>query len=325
MYLVTGGVGFVGSHVTKRLLMDGKKVIVVDNFNDFYSPQLKKDRLTKFIGQEWVRKGKLFVYRFDLSDYERLTKVFKKHRITHICHLGAQAGVRFYFDRPKAFEIYKDSNFSATVNLLELAKKYRVRNFVLASTSSVYGNAKSFPFREEQETDKPLSLYTATKKSNEVTAYTYSHLFNLPVTVLRFFNVYGPWGRPDGAYYKWADLMTRGKTIDIYGQGRQQRDWTYVDDIVEGVVKVLDRPQRYEIYNIGRGRSEKLMDFLRYLEQYLGVTAHKRFVALQPGEVRRTYASTKKLQRDFGYQPKVTIKEGVGKFVDWYKLYSLKK
>lgn len=319
--LVTGGAGFIGSHISKKLLERGAKVVIIDNFCNYYSTQLKWDRINSFIGSSWQKKKKLFVYKENLADFRAVTTIFNKHKIDKICHMAAQAGVRYYFEKKDAFQIYKQSNLDSFLNLIELAKKHKTGNFVFASTSSVYGNTKKFPFKENHSTDYPLSLYAATKKSSEVIAHTYSYLFGLKVTGLRFFNVYGPWGRPDGAYYKWARLISQNKPIDLYGYGKQQRDWTYINDIVEGVMRVLDKPKKYEIYNIGRGRAENLMEFLGYIEEYLGKTAKKKMLPLQPGEVTKTFCSTAKLKKDFGYKPKINIEEGVKKFINWYKKY----
>ncbi len=314
--LVTGGAGFIGSHLIKRLIEGGDQVVCVDNFNDYYDIGLKRDRIKIFLG-----KFDFPVYEINLDNYKALENIFENNKIDAVCNLAAQPGVRFYFARTDAYQTYKESNLDGFVNLLELSKKYQVKNFVYASTSSVYGDSQEFPLREDLPTDKPLSLYAATKKSNEVLAHTYSHLFNLPTTGLRFFNVYGPWGRPDGVYYIWTKNILKNKPIQVFGHGEQERDWTYVDDIITGVAKVIHKPQPYAMYNIGRGKPEKLMDFLRYTEKYLGKKAQTEMMPLQPGEVQKTYCSEENLKKDFGYQPQVNIKQGIKEFIEWYRGY----
>lgn len=310
--LVTGGAGFIGSAVVKTLLDRKDEVVVIDNFNDYYDPKLKEDRIKKFL------KGYKFkLYRGDIRDRDLLEKIFKKEKIDKIVHLAAMAGVRYSIQNPS---LYADVNIMGSINLLDLAVKYKIENFVFASSSSVYGNNKKVPFSETDNVDKPISPYASTKKALEVVSHVYSHLYNLPVTALRFFTVYGPWGRPDMAYFKFTEKITNNEAIDVYNKGNMFRDFTYVDDIVDGIIRVLDGPAKYEIVNIGGTNPEKLTKLIDVLEKNIGKKAKRNFMPMQPGDVLRTVADGKKL-RKLGWKPKVKIEEGLKKFINWYKEY----
>jgi UDP-glucuronate 4-epimerase len=310
--LVTGGAGFIGSNLTKKLIDRGDEVVIIDNFNDYYDPQLKEDRVKKFL------KGYKFkMYRGDIRDEKLLEKIFKKEKIDKIVHLAAMAGVRYSLEMPN---LYYDVNVLGTQNMLNMAVKYEVKNFVYASSSSVYGNNKKLPFVETDNVDSQISPYAASKKANELQAHVYSHIYKLPTTGLRFFTVYGPWGRPDMAYFKFAKLMTQDKTIDVYNKGKMKRDFTYVDDITDGVIKVLDANLQCSVMNIGADKPEVLSDFIEVLEKNLGIVAKKNFLPIQPGDVPVTMADVKKL-RKLGWKPTTRIEKGIENFVNWYKEY----
>lgn len=310
--LVTGGAGFIGSATGKKLMDRGDRIVIIDSFNDYYDPNLKEDRIKIFL------KGYKFkLYRGDIRDQKFLEKIFKKEKFDKIVHLAAMAGVRYSIKNPS---LYADVNVMGSINLLDLSVKYKIKNFVFASSSSVYGNNKKVPFSETDNVDRPISPYAATKKSAEVIAHVYSHLYNLPITALRFFTVYGPWGRPDMAYFKFTEKIINGKAIDVYNKGNMFRDFTYIDDIVDGIIKTLDRPKNYEIMNIGGNRPEKLTRFIDVLEENIGKKAKRNFMPMQPGDVLRTIADGKKLQK-LNWKPKVRIEEGLKIFIDWYKIY----
>lgn len=311
--LVTGGAGFIGSHLVKRLIEEEHKIVVVDNFNDYYDPLLKEKRIKIFL------KGLKFkIYRIDISDYKKLERVFRENKFDKIVHLAAQAGVRYSLTHP---HVYLRSNVDGTLNLLELAKKYKVKDFIYASSSSVYGGNKKILFSEKDRVDNPISLYAATKKADELMAYTYHYLYGLNCVGLRFFTVYGPWGRPDMALFKFMKNILAGKPIEVYGQGRMSRDFTYVNDIIDGILRVVDRTFKYEIFNLGRSQPEKLMDFIKLIEKNVGKKAKKKMMGMQPGDVRATWADVSKARRLLGYRPKVSLEEGVKEFVDWYGEY----
>jgi len=316
--LVTGGAGFIGFHLSRRLLEQGAEVIGLDNLNDYYDPRLKQMRLD--ILQKYPN------YRFikmDLADKGALEVVFQLCRPDIVVNLAAQAGVRYSIENPDA---YVQSNLLGFYNLLECCRHYPVHHLVYASSSSVYGANKKVPFSTDDKVDNPVSLYAATKKSDELMAYTYSHLYNIPATGLRFFTVYGPYGRPDMAYFGFSEKIMRGEPIKIFNNGDMYRDFTYIDDIVEGVVRLLNNPPRpdevtgarYKVYNIGNNKPEKLMDYIHALEAALGREAEKEYYPMQPGDVYQTYADVSDLVRDFGFKPNTSIEEGLGKFAQWY-------
>jgi UDP-glucuronate 4-epimerase len=312
--LVTGSAGFIGFHTAKKLLDRGDKVIGVDNFNDYYDPKLKEDR------NKILEKYKNFkLYRINFADYKKLEKVFQKEKINKICHLGAQAGVRYSISHPF---VYEESNIKGMLNLLELARHYRVKDFIFASSSSVYGNNKKVPFSEKNSVDKPISLYAASKKADELMAYTYHHLYGLNCTGLRFFTVYGPWGRPDMAYYKFTSLIEQNKPIEIYNNGNHSRDFTYIDDIVDGVIKSLDKSYSYEIINLGNNKPTELLYFIKLIEKQLGKKAKRKMLPMQAGDVEKTYADIKKAKKLLGFKPKIKIEKGIINFINWYNLYN---
>lgn len=328
-YLVTGAAGFIGFFVAQRLCSQGHQVIGLDNLNDYYDVSLKEARLAELKSEENFR----FV-RMDLADREGIAKLFASEKFDRVIHLAAQAGVRYSLDNPLA---YVDSNLLGHTTILEGCRHHQVEHLVYASSSSVYGMNKKMPFSTEDSVDHPVSLYAATKKANELMSHTYSHLYNIPTTGLRFFTVYGPWGRPDMALFKFTKAILEGRSIDIYNNGDLSRDFTYIDDIVEGILRIQDViPQGdstwtvesgspgdssapYRIHNIGNGQPVKLMDFVAALESALDKTAQKNFMPMQPGDVYATYADTRSLYEATGYQPNVGVAEGVAKFVEWYR------
>lgn len=310
--LVTGGAGFIGSACAKALMDRGDEVVIIDNFNDYYDPKLKEDRIKKFL------KGYKFkLYRGDIRDCKSLEKIFEKEKIDKVIHLAAMAGVRYAIKYPA---LYADVNVIGTTNLLNLSAKYKIKNFVYASSSSVYGNNKKYPFSESDNVDTPISPYAATKKATELMAHVFSHIYKLPTTGLRFFTVYGPWGRPDMALFKFTQNIIKGKSIDVYNYGKMSRNFTYIDDIVSGVVTALDADLKCEIMNIGGDREEKLIRYIKVLEDYLGKKAKKRLLPMQPGDVPKTVADIGKL-RKLGWKPTTGIEEGIKKFVEWYREY----
>lgn len=329
--LVTGAAGFIGSTLSKRLLARGDDVIGLDNLNDYYDPTLKQARLDQLTPQA----GFTFI-KEDLENREAIEALFKTHRPQRVMHLAAQAGVRYSLTNPHA---YIDSNIQGTMNILEGCRHNEVEHLAYASSSSVYGANTSMPFSIHDNIDHPLSLYAATKKANELMAHTYSHLYRLPTTGLRFFTVYGPWGRPDMSLFLFTRNILEGKPIDVFNYGNHRRDFTYVDDIVEGLVRVIDSvPQPnpdwtgdkpdpgtsnapYRIYNIGNNNPVELMHFIEVLEDCLGKKAEKNMLPLQPGDVPDTYANVEDLVTDMGYKPNTSVETGIANFVEWYKSY----
>jgi UDP-glucuronate 4-epimerase len=329
-YLVTGAAGFIGSAVAECCCAAGHNVIGIDNLNDYYQVSLKRDRLKR------IAHDNFSFIQLDLSDREGMAKLFEEHQFQRVIHLAAQAGVRYSIENPMA---YADSNLIGHLTILEGCRRHNIEHLVYASSSSVYGLNSKMPFETCDSVDHPVSLYAATKKSNELMAHTYSHLYGLPTTGLRFFTVYGPWGRPDMALFKFTKAIQNNVPIDVYNNGDMQRDFTYIDDIVAGVMRIVDViPQAdkdwtvesgtpatssapYRIYNIGHGSPVKLMDFIQSLEKALGKEAEKNFLPLQPGDVYATYADTKDLFAATGYQPQMKVREGVQAFVDWYRDY----
>lgn len=311
--LVTGSAGFIGFHTSKALLERGDEVIGIDNFNDYYNTKLKEDR------NEILEEYDNFkLYRGDIKNLDFIKEVFKKEKINKVCHLAAQAGVRYSLENP---HLYIQSNIVGFVNLIEEAKQNNIENFVYASSSSVYGNNEKVPFSEKDRVDNPISLYAATKKSDELIASTYNHLYNLNCTGLRYFTVIGPWGRPDMALYKFTKLIDKGKEIDVYNHGNMKRDFTYIDDVVEGTLSALDKNFSYEIFNLGNNKPIKLGKFINYIEESLGKKAKKNMTEKPPGDVTITYADIKKAKEKLNYSPDTNIKKGVKKFIKWYKNY----
>jgi len=311
--LVTGAAGFIGFHLSKKLLEMGERVVGVDNLNSYYDVNLKKARL------ELLKSDNNFkFYREDIQDLNALKDIFEQHKIEIICNLAAQAGVRHSLKDPFS---YQKSNLEGFLNLLELARKNKIGNFVYASSSSVYGNNKKTPFSIDDRVDTPISLYAATKKANELIAHSYSHLYQIPCTGLRYFTVYGPWGRPDMALFLFADAILRKVPINVYNYGRMKRDFTYIDDIVEGTIAAIKRPVPYDIFNLGNSDSIHLLDFIRILEEELGQKAEKNMMPMQPGDVAETMADIKKSKKLLGFSPKTPVREGIRKFVAWYRQY----
>jgi len=329
--LITGAAGFIGVHLSNQLTNHGYSVIGLDNMNTYYDLNLKKDRLAQ------LNDNKNFTFvECDLTDQERINKIFEEHRPAVVINLAAQAGVRYSIENPYA---YLDSNLTGFLNILEACRNYPVDHLLYASSSSVYGGNKVAPFSTNHNVDHPVSLYAATKKSNELMAHTYSHLYNIPTTGLRFFTVYGPWGRPDMAYFSFTKDILEGNPIKVFNHGKMERDFTYIDDIVEGIVKLIPlAPEKnpnwdesidelgasfapYRVYNIGNNNPVPLMKFINVLEEKIGKEANKQYMEMQPGDVLRTYADVSELERDIDFKPSTSIEDGLGKFVDWYKEY----
>lgn len=318
--LITGTAGFIGFHLSKRLLDMGATIIGFDNVNDYYDISLKESRL-----QILHEYPKFTFVKGDLADEQAVNTLFMTYHPDIVVNLAAQAGVRYSIDHPRS---YINSNVIGFFNILESCRHYPVEHLLFASSSSVYGNQEKTPFSTTDKVDHPISLYAATKKSNELMAYTYSHLYGIPATGLRFFTVYGPYGRPDMAYFKFTNLIAEGKPIKIYNNGDMYRDFTYVDDIVTGIEHMLCNPpkeneqgDRYKVYNIGNNKPEKLMYFIETLEKAIGKTAKKEFLPMQPGDVYQTYADVSELERDFDFKPHTSIEEGLGRFAKWYTAY----
>lgn len=315
--LVTGAAGFIGFHSAMRLLDAGREVVGLDNLNAYYDPQLKLDRLAE------LKKSPRFIFvNADVSDRAAVNEIFVQHKFREVIHLAAQAGVRYSLDNPFA---YTESNISGLLVILECCREWNVRHLVYASSSSVYGANTKRPFSVSDRTDNPISLYAATKKANELMCHTYSHLFGIPCTGLRFFTVYGPWGRPDMAYYKFAAALMGGRPIDVYNHGQMLRDFTYISDIVDGILAVAEQPPvgaddgvPHRIYNLGNNRPEPLMELIRLLENNLGVEARLNFLPMQPGDVEATCADIDSSRADFGFSPKTSLADGVGRFCEWY-------
>ena len=335
--LVTGAAGFIGFYISKVLLEKGHEVVGLDNINDYYDVNLKFARL-KELG---INNGDAIIFnklcksenynkfsfiKMNLEDRTELPKLFESQKFDIVCNLAAQAGVRYSLENPEA---YIDSNVVGFLNILECCRNFKIKHLVYASSSSVYGLNKKIPFSTEDNVDHPISLYAATKKSNELMAYTYSHLFKIPTTGLRFFTVYGPWGRPDMAMFLFTDAIINNKPIKVFNYGNMERDFTYIDDIVEGVIRIIEKQpdvrfknnQLYKLYNIGNNNSVKLLDFIKEIELNLGKESKKEMLPMQPGDVERTWANVDALIKDYNYSPNTPIKEGVKAFINWFKVY----
>jgi UDP-glucuronate 4-epimerase len=328
--LVTGAAGFIGFHTCLKLVNQGHDVYGIDNINDYYDPKLKFDRLTELGFNE--NKSKLFnkevqstkfkhlrFLRTDLIENENIDNLFKQEQFQVVCNLAAQAGVRYSIKNPKA---YIDSNILGFLNILEGCRNNKVKHLVYASSSSVYGENKKVPFETTDNVDYPISLYAATKKSNELMAHAYGHLYGFKTTGLRFFTVYGPWGRPDMAYYLFAQAISKNQPIKVFNNGLMERDFTYIDDIVNGIIKVIElnikNREHYKIYNLGNNKTESLKNFIATIESAMGKKAIKEYCPMQPGDVSKTYADVNDLVNDFGYSPNTDIKSGINKFINWF-------
>ncbi|MBR9683478.1 SDR family NAD(P)-dependent oxidoreductase [Candidatus Woesearchaeota archaeon] len=310
--MVTGGAGFIGFYVAKALIERGDEVVIVDCLSDYYSVALKKNRL-KQLGD------RVKFYQVDVADFDELKRVFTENKLDKICHLAAQAGVRYSLENPFAYE---KTNNLGTLNILELMREFNVKDLVFASSSSVYGGNKKTPFSVEDPVDSPISIYAATKKHNELMAHAYHKLYGLNCFGLRFFTVYGPWGRPDMALFKFTKAILENKPIDVYNHGDHERDFTYVTDIVEGVLLALDKVTGFEILNLGNNKCVTLKHFISCIETELGKEAEKNMLPMQPGDVHKTFADIEKTKEVLGWEPKVGIEEGIKNFIDWYKDYS---
>jgi len=311
--LVTGAAGFIGFHLSRGLLEKGYRVIGLDSMNEYYDVSLKDSRL------EILKPYPDFVFcKEDIQNLSGLKKIFQTHAIDRVCNLAAQAGVRYSLENPFS---YQKSNLEGFLNLLEMAREYQVQNFVYASSSSVYGSNEKTPFSVEDRVDTPVSLYAATKKANELMAHAYHHLFGFPCTGLRFFTVYGPWGRPDMALFLFTDAILNNRPIDVYNYGRMRRDFTYIDDIVDGTISAIEKPHAYEVFNLGNSNTTELLEFIRVIEEELGMEAQKNMMPLQPGDVPATSADIQKSKEMLGFNPKTSIREGIRKFLVWYREY----
>jgi len=329
--LVTGAGGFIGFHLAKELLTQGFQVIGIDHLNSYYDVQLKNDRLNLL-----YKDANFHFYKIDLANQTALKSIFKNHSIEIVINLAAQAGVRYSIKNP---ESYINSNLVGFSNILEACRQYSVQHLIYASSSSVYGANTKIPFSTKDSVDHPISLYAATKKANELMAHSYSHLFQIPTTGLRFFTVYGPWGRPDMAYFSFTKDIFEGKKIKVFNHGDMSRDFTYIDDVVKGIIALLHSPPKpnhawdsaqpepnlstapYKIYNIGNHQPVKLIDLIRILEQLIGKKAKIEFFPMQPGDVKETYADIADFQKDVGFSPSTSIEDGLGQFINWYKQY----
>jgi UDP-glucuronate 4-epimerase len=344
--LVTGSAGFIGYHLVKALVKQGEDVVGIDNINDYYDINLKQGRLedtgidTSDLRFDHPVKSTIYNnYRFlklDLTNKEAMNSLFENEKFDVVCNLAAQAGVRYSITNPQA---YLDSNIQGFLNILECSRHNQIKHLIYASSSSVYGLNKKMPFSTHNNVDHPISLYAASKKSNELMAHTYSYLFNLPTTGLRFFTVYGPWGRPDMAIFLFTKAMIEGKPINVFNNGNMRRDFTYVDDIINGVLRVIANPAEsntqwdaekpdpassripYKVLNIGKGKPVKLLDFVEEIETSLGIVAEKNYMPLQDGDVEETWADVDPLEMEYGYEPKVEVSEGIPHFVNWYKSF----
>lgn len=336
--LITGAAGFIGYHLSKKLADRNYMVTGLDNINDYYDVKLKYARLEELgIKKEQAEKfneltastsnSENFKFiRTHLEDHETLSDLFKTEQFDFVCHMAAQAGVRYSLENPKA---YIDSNIVGFLNILECCRNYSIKHLVYASSSSVYGLNNKIPFETSDNVDHPISLYAATKKSNELMAHSYSHLYHIPTTGIRLFTVYGPWGRPDMAMYLFTDAIFKGKPVKVFNEGKMERDFTFIDDVAQGIIHVLEKdlsdrnsmPNLFKTYNMGNNKSEKLLDFIEAIEKSSGLLAKKEMLPMQPGDVVKTWANVDDLIRDYGYSPNTPMRIGVQKFVEWYKVY----
>ena len=314
--LVTGAAGFIGYQICKKLLQTNNHLIGLDNLNNYYDTKLKKNRTNI------LKKNRNFIFKkIDIRNYNSLDKIFKKYKIDAVIHLAAQAGVRYSLENPKS---YISNNINGFFNILDTSKNYRVKKFIYASTSSIYGIQKKYPLKEKFETDNPIQLYAATKKSNEVIAASFSNLYKMKTIGLRFFTVYGPWGRPDMALFKFTKNILKGKPIHVFNYGKHLRDFTYVDDIVEGIFKILiskDKKISNNVYNIGCGKKVPLSKYIKLIEKFLQKKSKKKFLPLQKGDVIQTHSDISLIRKDFKYVPKTKVESGIKKFIDWYISY----
>lgn len=334
--LITGIAGFIGFHLARRLLADGFNVVGIDNLNDYYSPVLKQDRVDLLFDFSNNSKGTFDFYREDITNLAKMTSIFIDHTPTKVVHLAAQAGVRYSMENPSA---YISSNLQGFGNIIECCRQHHVENLIYASSSSVYGGNKQLPFSESHSVDHPLSLYAATKKSNELIAHSYSNLFGLPTTGLRFFTVYGPWGRPDMALFLFTEAIISGKPIRVFNNGLMNRDFTYIDDIIESIALLLDKPAQadssfetfnphpgksfapYRVFNVGNSNQVSLLTYIEEIEKALSMKATKELLPMQPGDVADTLSDTTELRDWIGFTPSTSIKSGIGSFIQWYREY----
>ena len=312
--LVTGSSGFIGMHLCKSLLDDGYKVLGIDNMSNYYDPLLKKNRLKTLKSY-----NNFHFVKEDISNSKEINYLFKEYRPKKVVHLAAQAGVRYSLENPQA---YIQSNVVGFMNILESCRYQKVNGLIYASSSSVYGKNEKIPFSIEDRVDNPISIYGATKKANELMAYSYSNLYGLNTTGLRFFTVYGPWGRPDMAMYIFAEKISSGEKIPVFNHGNMKRDFTYIDDIIFGIRASIQKNYLCEIFNLGNNQSENLMDMIKYLEQSLGKKAEINYMDIQPGDVKKTYADINYSRKKLNYKPRISISEGVPKFIEWYRKYN---
>ena len=311
--LITGGAGFIGAHLAKKLIEQGHQITIIDNFNGYYDPKLKKDRVKVLLSNK-----KYQLYKTDICNYQKMKLIFKKHKPDIVCHLAAMAGVRYSMENPFKYE---EANVKGTLTMLELAKEFKIKGFIFASSSSVYGDNSKIPFSEDDRTDHPISPYAATKKATEGLAYCYHHNYGLRCTGLRFFTVYGPWGRPDMATFKFTKNIFENQTIELYNRGNMMRDFTYIDDIVSGIIKAIKKNHSFEIINLGNNKPENLKYFIKVLEHEIGKKAKKKLLPMPKGEVLKTYASITKAKKLLGFKPKTLIEQGLKEFVKWYMEY----
>lgn len=328
--LVTGAAGFIGMHLSKALCNFGHTVVGIDNINDYYDVELKYGRLKELgISKELAQEFEVKVdsdtldftfYRTSIENYEFLTSIFENYKFDRVIHLAAQAGVRYSIDNPHA---YGQSNLVGFLNILECCRQNDVKKLLYASSSSVYGNSVDVPFSTEQNVDNPISLYAATKKANELMAHSYSHLYKIQTIGLRFFTVYGPWGRPDMAMYLFTDAVFNNNPIKVFNHGDLSRDFTYIDDIIQGIVKLIGKEteQLYQLYNIGNSKPVQLMDFIKAIEKSSGIEAKLEMYPMQPGDVNQTWADVEELKSNFDYEPNFPVEKGVANFIEWYKGY----